>query len=57
MRPPVESTAAVISCIRFFLSIAIFLKSGAKIQQKKAEVKTSAKMIKKMNKMMQFLSV
>ena len=34
-----------------------FLKSGAKIQQKMAEVKTSAKMIKKTNKMMQFLSV
>ena len=33
----------------------ILRKSGAKIIQKKAEVKTSAKMIKKMKKMMQFL--
>ena len=44
----VSRWSLVVSCLSF---------DGAKIQQKKAEVKTSAKMIKKTNKMMQFLSV
>ncbi len=35
--------------------VGLLLFDGAKIQQKKAEVKTSAKMIKKMNKMMHIL--